>query len=248
MSNGYFEAYINSRTYRESANDSLLMTRIVAAVRAHVLGAQVRWAGSQRKGTAIANSDLDVIVESSVAVTEAQRRTLRLTMESSLGRKALILSHVIRLPATNDSPKVDIAFANAAFGSRQLPSIDAFHNRPARQMAARALKLWSRAGNKPNVSGWVAEAVVVHLDQSNNSRAPLELFLHIVEWLAERATPEALEGVLRPAASPVWKEEWSRQLPGRIEALKNHARSLLKRAGKRDSWKSVSDVGDWLSQ
>jgi predicted nucleotidyltransferase len=116
--NGMFEAYINSRASRVTAQDRALMKAVTQIVRAVIPSAQLRWAGSQRKGTAIIGSDLDVVVESHDPVTEALRRTLRAELETQMKRQALVLSHAVRLPAYDDAQKMDIAFANAAFGSR----------------------------------------------------------------------------------------------------------------------------------
>lgn len=75
--NGYFEAFINQNAYSDTPEDRDTMVRITEIVRAAIPGSQIRWAGSQRKGTAIAGSDLDFCVESNSPVTESQRRELR---------------------------------------------------------------------------------------------------------------------------------------------------------------------------
>lgn len=244
--NGLFEAYINARAYRATAEDRALIAALNGVVRAAIPGSQVRWAGSQRKGTAIAGSDLDLVVESRDPVTEAQRRALRSQLEAQLGRPARVLSHAVRLPEHDSGPKVDVAFANAAFGSRPLPALAQYHNRPNRQAAVRALKLWSRAGDLPFIAGWAAEALVVHLDSPPQNLPPLRLFLRILGWLDERASPAAIESVLRPAASPRWNPDWSPRLPGRLEALRNHARALRRRGEAPDAWRSQDDVERWL--
>lgn len=244
--NGLFEAYINSRAYRVTADDRALIAALNAAVAAVIPASQVRWAGSQRKGTAIAGSDLDVVVESRDPVTEAQRRTLRSHLEAPLGRPARVLGHAVRLPEHQGTPKVDVAFANAAFGSRPLPDLAEYHNRPNRQAAARALKLWSRAGNLPFIAGWAIEALVVHLDSPPQGPPPLSLFLRIIGWLEEKATPAAIESVLRPAACPRWNPDWSSRVPGRLEALRNHARALRRRGDAGDVWRTQDDVERWL--
>ncbi len=223
------------------------MEHVTDAVRGVITGSQVRWAGSQRKGTAIQSSDLDLCVESRAPVTVAQRRALRAALEVGLRRPAVILSHAVRLPSEGDLRKVDIAFANAAFGSRPLPDPEPFHDKRARQHAARALKLWSRSANVPHMPGWAVEALVVHLDPPEAQRTPLELFVRILSWLDERASPPAVESVLRPAAFPEWNVAWSERLPGRLEAIQNHARSLRGRAPQPDAWGSMEDVGRWLS-
>ena len=244
--NGLFEAYVNSRAYRATAEDRAVIAAVNEAVGAVVPSSQVRWAGSQRKGTAVAGSDLDIVVESREPVTEAQRRTLRSHLEAHMGRPARVLSHAVRLPEHDGAPKVDLAFANAAFGSRPLPDLADYHNRRNRQTAARALKLWSRAGNLPFIPGWAVEALVVHLDTPPQDLLPLQLFVRIIGWLDEKATPAAVEGVLRPAAFPRWNPDWSERLPGRLEALRNHARALSKRGEAADTWQAQDDVERWL--
>lgn len=244
--NGLFEAFINARAYRATGADRALIAALNEIVGGVLPASQVRWAGSQRKGTAIAGSDLDVVVESRDPVTEAKRRTLRSQLEAQLGRPARVLSHAVRLPEHEEAPKVDVAFANAAFGSRPLPDLGEYHNRPNRQAAARALKLWSRAGNLPFITGWAVEALVVHLDSPPQKLPPLPLFVRIIGWIDEKATPAAIEGVLRPAAFPRWNPDWSSRLPGRLEALANHARALRRRGEAADAWRSQDDVERWL--
>lgn len=246
--NGYFEAFVNRHADRPGADERALIDAVSQVVRGVVPSSQVRWAGSQRKGTAIAGSDLDLCVESGDLVTERQRRDLRAALALALGRPAVVLSHAVRLPATAASPKVDISFANAVFGSRPLPDTAPFHARPARQTAARAFKLWTRDAPLPRVPGWAVEAVVLHLDQAPSSPPPLDLFLRIVAWLDERATPAAVEGVLRPAASPRWDPAWSGRLSGRLEALRSHARALRRRTPAPDAWTCTDDVGRWLGR
>ena len=245
---GYFEAYVNQMAQRLTAADKALMRALTASVKSVVESSQVQWAGSQRKGTAIEGSDLDVCVESRDPVTEAQRRALRTTLQRDLGRDAQILSHAIRLRATTATPKVDVAFANAAFGSRPLPDTTGFHHNASRQIAARALKTWTRSGGLPWVSGWAVEALVVHLDHAPGSLSGLALFLRLLEWLEGKATPEAVEGVLRPAAFPRWNDTWSERLPGRLQALSNNATALLRRSPGPEDWGSPEDVGVWLGR
>jgi hypothetical protein len=243
---GYFEALVNQHAYHETPDDGRVASQVVAAVQAVVPGSQVRWAGSQRKGTAVTASDLDLCVESPTPITEGQRRDLRAALERDLRRPARVQSHAVRLPSHDGKPKVDIAFANAAFGSRPLPEITAFHNQRSRQVAARALKLWASASKFPRLSGWVIEAIVVHLDPNPGTHAPLELFVRILAWLDERATAPVLEGVLRPAAFPRWNEAWSAVLPGRLEALRNRARAQRRRTNGPETWGSITDADRWL--
>ena len=244
---GYFEASINRAAQGLTAADKAVMRAVSATVRRVISGSQVRWAGSQYKRIAVAGSDLDMCVESRDPVTEAQRRAVRTALEQDLARPTHILSHAVRLPQRGDIRKVDVAFANAAFGSRPLPDAAEFRDHRSRQLAARALKLWTRSNSIPSVSGWAAEALVVNMDHAPGSLSGLGLFLRVVEWLAERATPEAIEAVLRPAAFPRWNEDWSLKLPGRLEAVKNHSRSLLQKRPGCDDWRSPDDVDAWLT-
>jgi len=243
---GYFEAFVNKKALRLTSDDKAVMARISETTRRVVPGSQVRWAGSQIKGTAIEGSDLDVCVESRDPVTEAQRRELSAALRAVLGRSSRILSHAIRLPLQGRLPKVDIAFANAAFGSRPLPDTVDFHEHPSRKIAARGLKIWTRSGNLPWVSGWAVEALVLHLDHAPGTLSGFELFGRLLLWLVEKATSSAVEGVLRPAAYPRWDEAWSVRLPGRLEALKNSARALQKKQPVPESWRSAADVERWL--
>ncbi len=244
---GVFEAWVNGRAATPTAEDRALLVRVTTIAREVIPASQVRWAGSQRKGTAVVGSDLDLILESRDPVTEAQRRALRTALESGLRRPAAVRSHAVRLGATGDAPRLDLSFANAAFGSRTLPQLSDYHDQPRRQAVVRALKLWTRAGGLPFIPGWALEALVVHLDPPSRPRVPLSLFLHVVGWLEERATPAVIEGVLRPAASPQWHPIWSERLPGRLEALKNHARALRRRWDRIEEWQSPDDAGRWLT-
>ena len=244
--NGHFVAYVNHQAPRRTADDRALMVRVRELVRVTVPSSQVNWAGSQRKGTAIAGSDLDMCVESRKPVTEGDRRRLRDALEEGLSRPVRVLSHALRMPAQGEAPKVDLAFANAAFGSRPLPDASEFEDRPPRQTAARALKLWLRSGGLPRVGGWAIEALVVGLDPPGKTRDPLELFLRIVAWLDERANPAAVEGILRPAAHPRWNPAWSTGLPGSLEAIGNHARRLRRRSPGPEQWSCPDDVEAWL--
>ena len=246
--NGYFEAFINQNAYRATPEDRAVTGVVSRVVREHLKGGQVRSAGSQRKGTAIRGSDLDLCVESSLPVTLQQRRELRGALENSLGRPVVIKSHVLRLPSHEGQPKVDVAFANAAFGARPLPDTSLFHDNRARQSTARAIKLWARASRLPHLPGWVVEALVVHLDGGSEERLPVELFLRVVEWLDEKATPEAVEAVLRPAVHPRWDPAWSPRLRGPIQAVGDQARALRRRDPQPETWRSADDVGRWLGR
>ena len=244
--NGLFESFVNQRTYSEKAEDRALIVQITEAVRSVLPGAGVRWAGSQYKQTAVKGSDLDMCIESNSPVTESQRRALRRALADALHRPVSVQSHALRVAAGEAGPKVDVCFGNAAFGSRPLPDATEFRDRRARQMAARALKLWIRGSRLPAVPGWAIEALVVHLDTQPGSFGPLELFIRVVTWIATKATPQSVEGVLRPAAKPAWNAAWKNRLGGRLEALQNSARSLLARSTPSVPWSSELDVATWL--
>lgn len=243
---GLFEAFVNRRARRPDAADRALMETVTATVQGVVGRSQVRWAGSQHKGTAIEGSDLDLCVETSTPVTEAKRRELRAALAGALDRAATVHRHVVRLPESGGRPKVDISFTNAAFGSRPLPDAAPFRDRPARQRAARALKVWARGNPLPALPGWVVEGLVLHLDVGDRQRSSLELFCRVTDWLASKATPPAVEGVLRPLAHPRWDERWSSRLPGQLEAVANASRALSRRAPQSSEWSSVDDVARWL--
>lgn len=242
--NGYFEGFVNSRAAKPGAAEKSLMQQVNTVVQATIPRSQVRWAGSQRKGTAIQGSDLDMCVESTDPVTEALRRTLRGALEAALRRPVRVCTHVVRVEATPTLSKLDLAFSNAAFGSRPLPALAEFHDQRGRQVAARALKLWTRSSPVPRVPGWALEALVVHLD-APAGRAGLPLFLRIVEWL-ESATQPALESVLRHANFNRWNPAWSAAIPGPLQALQNHARALKRRTPLPEAWKNNDDAGRWL--
>jgi hypothetical protein len=130
-------------------------------------------------------------------------------------------------------------------GARPLPDLAEYDKRPTRKAAARALKLWSRARNLPSIPGWAVEALVVHLDSTQQAES-LRLFMRIICWLDEKATPAAVEGVLKPAAFPRWNPDWSKKLPGQLEALKNQARALRKGYEANAVWRTQEDVERWL--
>ncbi len=242
---GYFEAFVNSRAATVGPEEKALMARVVPLVQGVVPRSQARWAGSQRKGTAVVGSDLDMSIESADPVTEALRRDLRAAMERGLGRPVVVRSHVVRVAGASGLPKLDIAFTNAAFGSRPLPDLAEFKDQRGRQAAARALKLWTRGGGLPRVGGWAWEALVVHLD-APPGRPGRELFQRIVGWIEATATPASLEGVLRHANQGRWNPVWSAGVPGTLEALRNHAKALRRRSPPPEGWKSADDVGRWL--
>ncbi len=245
--NGYFEAYVNQLAEQPGPQQRHLIRQVAEAVRTVCPKAQVHWAGSQRKRTAIMGSDLDLCIKTPDPVSEATRRQLRRELEFALERPAVVCRHVIRLPAIGTSSKVDIAFAHATFGSRPLPDPTPFHNNRTRQTAVRALKIWTRASNLRFFSGWAVEATVLHLDATSRSLLSLELFQRVVDWLADRANPKAVEAILRPAAHPSWNPQWSKRLPGRIQAVANQARSLRRRHPQPASWAGPEDVGCWLT-
>lgn len=240
----YFEVFVNSQAARPDAAERTLLPRVTVTTQRVIPRSQVRWAGSQRKDTAIVGSDLDMCVESAEPVTEALRRGLRAALQAGLGREAVIRTHVVRVAAGGGVARLDIAFATAVFGSRPLPEIGAFSGHPGRQTAARALKLWTRQGRLPRVGAWAWEAVVVHLDAPSR-RDGLELFLRVVGWL-DTATPASIEGVLRHANHGHWNPVWSPDLPGTLEALRNHAKVLQRRFPAPEGWQSPTDAGVWL--
>ena len=242
--NGYFEAFVNSRATSVGSVEKALMGQIVPVVQRVIPRSQVRWAGSQRKGTAVVGSDLDMCVESPDPVTEALRRDLRAALEASIGRAVHVRAHVVRVGSGAGLPKLDIAFANAAFGSRPLPDLSEFKDQRGRQVAARALKLSTRSGGLPRVPGWALEALVVHLD-APSGRGGLELFQRINGWL-EAATPAAIEGVLRHANFGRWNPVWSAGVPGTLEALRNQTKALRRRSPPPEGWRSLEDAGRWL--
>ena len=244
--NGYFEEFVNRQAPGLTPSDRALMAVLSKVVQEIIRGGAVHWAGSHRKGTAIASSDRDVCVASLEPVTLVQRRDLRIAIGERLGRQARILSHVVRVDTTPSEPKVDIAFANAAFGSRPLPDPVPFSTFPARIFATRALKLWTRAGGLPHVPGWALEALVIALDRPAGKYDGLALFLRIVDWIA-KAKPADLEAILRPAVHPRWDPEWSPRVVGRLEALANASRALARRAPQPASWKGADDVRRWLT-
>ncbi|MCA9527334.1 MAG: nucleotidyltransferase domain-containing protein [Myxococcales bacterium] len=240
---GYFEAWANQIRWSIGPAERDLMRRVTEVVQRDLRG-NVYWAGSQAKGTAIMGSDLDMCIQTPEPVTEAQRRLLAGGLRAALGRPAEPKLHVVRMAAHGSAPRVDIAFAHAAFGSRPLPDVSEFKGRNARQQAARALKFWARGGGLPPVGGWALEKVVVHLDAREHAHG-LGLVVDAVDWLADRANPAAIEALLRPVATPRWQPIWSEKLPGRLEALKNAARALRSRY-RPDGWRSIGDVERWV--
>lgn len=246
---GYFQAFINENVCHITQKERTIINQITQIVQKNAIGTGVKWAGSQHKKTAIKGSDLDLCVISNTPVTLAQRRTLSVELQRRLNRPTQILSHAIRLGKHGKQPKIDLAFAHAAFGSRPLPDPAPFLNQPARQMTARALKLWSRRNaSVPHLSGWVIEALVISLDAPQGQRAPFELFLRVIDWLDVKANPGAIEGILKPVAYPKWRPEWSQRLPGSLQALKNQARALKRRTPAPTDWRKTADVGCWLCQ
>lgn len=245
--NGYFLDYVNRQAATIGPKERALMAQVTEVSRGLIHGATLHWAGSQRKGTAVHGSDLDMCLDAPAPVSLAERRALRSALAGALGRDARVQSHVLRVAAGSGVPKLDIAFARAAFGDRPLPALAAYQGQPARQAAARAMKLWTRAGGLPHVSGWAVEALVVHLDQPGG-RPALELFRRVLGWLEATAKPSDIEAVLRAANHGQWPPAWSAAVPGRLEALKNAARAIQRRAPAPESWRKTEDVGRWLGR
>lgn len=229
MSAGYFEYWANSIAYTPTSADRAL-AKLVEEQAREVLGtANLQWAGSNAKHIAIKGSDLDLFVMTPTEVTQDQRRKLAAALRAKTGREVNILSHAIRISGT---PRVDINFEKSNFGHRPGPEVDEFAGCPARQQAARALKFWCNRSGMPSMKGWVAEAVVLHLDPNRN-RSGFEIFLRILEWFDENSNEEvgqkAMEAILRPVCQTAWKEVWSAKLPGYTQALGNDARRIRKR-------------------
>lgn len=105
---GYFEAFVNSRATTVGTAEKALMAPVVPVVQRVIPRSQVRWAGSQRKGTAIVGSDRDMCVESADPVTEALRRDLRTALEVALGRPAHVRAPVVRVVAGAGPAKLDV--------------------------------------------------------------------------------------------------------------------------------------------
>ncbi len=246
--NGYFEAFINSRTRRTTAAERSDTDTLSQLVRARFQGSQLRRAGSMERATGVVGSDLDLWLETVSPVTAAERRGLATEIQAALGRPTLVRSHVIRVKPAGEHARIDLSFCNAVFGSRPLPDATPFKDRRDRQMAAKAFKLWTRSAPLPAVPGWAAETLVLGLDRQSRQMLPLELFLKVLGWLADRAAPKDVEALLRPGAHPTWRPEWSAKLPGQLEAIRNAAGRLL-RIGpgpERKPFESQEDVGRWL--
>lgn len=249
--NGFFEAFINENVQKLSASDRKIMQQVTVIIREtlkkeYQMTSQVHWAGSQRKNTSTIASDLDFCVETKEPINTSQRKKLRVELEKKLNRPVRILSHAIRIPEQRKNPKVDIAFSNAAFGSRPLPDKKPFKNNKARQMTVRALKIWGKSARLPRLSGWAVEALVIFFD-SKNHKEPLGLFLNVVKWI-ETCSPQSVESILRPHAKPKWDPKWSKPLAKRLESFRNGARALLRSKNGPMIWKSSKDVGRWFGR
>ncbi len=242
---GYFEQWANQIRWSESEEDRAEMARLTTLVQSTLKG-QIHWAGSQKKNTAIQGSDLDMCIETTVPVTQAARRKLAEEIETCLGRPTEIKNHVIRVkPRSNSKAKLDIAFANAEFGSRPLPDVTEFKD-PRRQHAARALKYWLRSGGMPHVGGWAIEGLVVKLDDAKGTG--YDLFLKILTWLARPCSANDIESILKPRAQPAWNPLWSKALPGNIQAIANQAKNRLTAFKARSTpFSSAADVEAWLN-
>lgn len=239
---GQFENWTNQIRWSESGEDRREMDLLNGLVQRQLRG-QIHWAGSQRKGTAIAGSDLDVCVETSASVSESDRRRLAQNIASLLGREAQPRYHVIRVaPRQGSSAHLDIAFSNATFGNRPLPNVEEFESNQARQQAARALKWWFRSGNLPRVRGWVIDGLVVSQDAGETTS--YGLFMKVVRWLADSCTPAEIESILRPRAVPGWMPEWSDPLDGQLQAIANQARRLVRTLPARFS--NAAAIEQWL--
>jgi hypothetical protein len=243
---GLFEAYCNGIAHRTSQEDATLLRNIERVARGVLSGCRIEWSGSVRKSTSIRGSDLDLHVHTNEPVTESQRRHLRTELFDDLGRTTRIGFHAVRIGADAYRPGVDLAFSNAAFGSRVLPDFQPWHGRPVRQQAVRGLKTWLRSGGKPAISGWMIEELVLFRELGTPAQTGLELFERVVSWLASTANPSAIEAVLRPKAQPRWQDSWSKNLPGRFEAVANTARQLRNAQNGPATWRTSDDIGAWL--
>jgi hypothetical protein len=203
---------------------------------------QLHWAGSQRKSTAILGSDLDMCLETTEPITKIERKQFAKLIRGELGWDAHERTHVIRInPRVEGGVKLDIAFANAIFGSRPLPNTEEFHDNSRRQQAARALKWWLRSGGLPQVPGWAIESLVIGLD--GRVIQGCDLFLKIINWLARPCTANEVMSLLKPRAEP-WRSEWERKLPNTLQAISNQARRLQRK--KPSSFASSTDIEQWL--
>lgn len=237
---GLFENWANEIRIKRGPAAAQLMHTVTQVVQ-QMFGGQVHWAGSRHKATAIEGSDLDMWVDTRKPVTLKERRALAARLQEVTRRTTTVRSHVVRVGASGALPKVDIAFGRGAFGTRSAPDGSDFHAQPARQQAARALKFWARGRNFRWASGWALERMVVHLDPNQN-QAGLDLFLRVIEWLAERANPGAVEAILIKYTETDLRRD---QLGGRLEALKNDARRI-RRTYAPQAWSTTADVGRWL--
>lgn len=245
MSSGYFEAWVNTLAYKPTQAERALVEQITQEARATLGAANVQWGGSVSKKTAIQGSDMDLLVATNAEVTPSQRRALAARLQASLGRPAAVKAHAIRL---HGQPDVDISFKASTFGARGEPDKDDFKDKPHRQQAARALKRWARSAPLPPLKGWVAEALVVALDQQSERIDGLALFRKVLAWFDRNgANPAAVEAILRPVAQSGWPQQWSEQLPGNLEAFSNHARRLLRRDLIARPLASAQDVEAWIS-
>lgn len=242
---GYFEQWANQIRWSESSEDRAEMGELTKLVQSTLKG-QIHWAGSQSKSTAIEGSDLDVCIVTNDPVTKGQRRELAKQIAINLQRPTEIKSHVIRVgPRAHSKAKLDIAFANAEFGNRPLPDKTEFKD-PRRQHATRALKYWLRSGGMPYVGGWAIEGLVVGLDDAKGTGC--DLFLKILEWLARPCPPNDIESILKPRALPKWNSDWSKKLPGQIQAIANQAKNRLSALKTRSTpLSSAADVEEWLN-
>lgn len=246
MSNdSYFEAFINSQVYRPTREDGALAQEINGAACSLMPGTRVHWAGSIDKHTAIQSSDLDFWIEPPEPWTKTLRQQLAQKLTDQFGRRTRILSHAIRVERPN-APRADLAFCRATFGDRPPPAKEEFYNQPARQQAVRALKYWCRARSLPRVPGWAAEGLVLWQAQRTTQASGFAIFEGLLQWLSARASPQAVESILRPRAKPAWRPEWSVGLPGSLNALQNGARALLRRDLVLYPFISSEDVANWL--
>lgn len=243
---GYFEAYCNEVAYVLTASDRSTIEQLTAVARLIWPGARTEWAGSLAKGTAITGADLDILVCTNTPVTTTERKSFAAEIRSRMSRDLRIGRHAVRIPAGTAEAGIDVAFDNAAFGSRARVDRAPWHERTARKQAVRAAKAWLRRGGLPKSSGWMIEELVLFRDAGGADRTGLEIFERVVQWLDESANASALESRLRPVAAPAWHPEWSQRLPGRLEAIRGAARQLRSSRNGPSTWQSKDDVARWM--
>ncbi len=241
---GYFEHWANNIVWKITPSEHEVIKKIHDIVSQESIKGEIHIVGSEKKSTAIKDSDIDILIKTKNPVTKAQRKQLSQRLsESFSNNKVVTRSHVIRIEI-GGKRKIDLAFENAEFGGRSYPDLVAFKEQPKRYHAVRALKYWFKHNPLPHVGGWALEAIVLHLDNRRINHG-LELFETVINWFIEKATPEAILSALKSKAQPTWQEQWTKKLPGNLEAIKNQAKALKKR--RPSSFQTTKEVEQWLS-